>query len=73
MPIMDGLEALHHIRKLQNENKMAQFPIIFVSAGYFLSAKEILQKRIDKCLMKPISKVCLKKALEEIWNVRLCE
>ncbi len=73
MPIMNGLEALKKIRKLQDKKVLMNFPIIIVSAGSVLTSQDVVDKRIDKCLMKPVSKIALKRVLEEIWRIDLCE
>lgn len=71
MPIMGGLEASKRLRILQENKCIPKFPIMIVTAGSQLTKIELVQYKIDRCLLKPIGKNGLKTTLEEILNIRL--
>ncbi|WGK65227.1 ATP-binding protein [Croceiramulus getboli] len=63
MPIMNGLEAVEHIRK-SNRNTMKKIPIVACSADVFPEArKKAVKAGIDFYLTKPLSEESLKEVL----------
>lgn len=74
MPGMDGVETLHHIKKLENEN--ANTPVIVLTANAMAGAKEeYLQEGFTDFLSKPVNgnklEAMVKQYLpkELIWHI----
>jgi len=64
MPVMGGIEAVHHIRQGINR----QTPIITLTADVFTSEQyDLLQAGFDDCLYKPVSEQDLKDMLQR-WR-----
>ena len=68
MPEMDGLEATHAIRKLENEMTFGHCPIVALTANALQEDQErCLEAGMDDFLTKPITKKALLAAIR-LWS-----
>ena len=66
MPIMGGIEAAQHIRKIEEETRDYKIPIIAFSANYFSSDKEVsIEVGMDAYISKPFQSKTLFNLMEE--------
>jgi CheY-like chemotaxis protein len=66
MPIMGGIEASQHIRKIEKENRNYRVPIIAFSANYFSTDKEVsIEVGMDAYISKPFQSKTLFNLMEE--------
>ncbi|MFY9090063.1 ATP-binding protein [Arcobacter aquimarinus] len=65
MPIMDGVEALKHIRAYEEEHQLGKTPVIAVTANAIKGDKErFLELGMDDYISKPINTTDLKNILD---------
>jgi len=71
MPIMDGYAATAAIREYEKENRMTPIPILGLTA-YAMSGdrQKCLDAGMDEFMVKPISKLSLRKAIRQWMRVR---
>ncbi|MBF0099337.1 MAG: response regulator [Desulfobacterales bacterium] len=60
MPVMDGYQALHHIRK---DPVLSQIPVLALTASAMKEEQKMLENRFDGYVIKPIEKMLLFKEL----------
>ncbi|SEK21334.1 response regulator [Pacificibacter marinus] len=66
MPIMDGIETFHHLRKREN---YANVPIIFVTAKASLADfSQLRSMGATEVILKPFEPMELPNQLQEIWK-----
>lgn len=69
MPVLNGIECTHAIRRIQDDD-FVQPKIIAVTAHFIPGQDEILQSEgFDACLSKPISANCLLNKILEILQI----
>lgn len=74
MPVMGGFETTKHIREMQDRNLIQNFPIIIATAGSsHISQDELQKKRIDKCLIKPVTRKLMKETIEGMLGIQIAE
>ncbi len=71
MPQMDGIEATHEIRKLENSEATGHCPIVALTANAMLADRErCLEAGMDDFLSKPINKTALLSAIQRWGHIR---
>ncbi|POM67620.1 Hybrid signal transduction histidine kinase, partial [Phytophthora palmivora] len=71
MPIMDGYTATTTIRKFEQERSLPRIPILGLTA-YAMSGdrQKCLDCGMDEFMVKPISKLSLRKAIRQLIRIR---
>lgn len=75
MPVMGGFETTKNIRQMQDKHEIPNFPIIIATAGSSqqIELEELYKKRIDRCLIKPVTRKLMKITIEGILGIQISE